>query len=165
MKRERNKIKGRCGTISDKKNQILKLLSQGVDLQSACKKTGIGRTTCWRWRKEDPVFDQAIEDLFAVRRESQLLSVQETEELLGPVVIKYRPQQQSIEHTQSETDESTEQLAVGLGYAIRRKEEPVDKIAKIEAINGSIKRQRIAELEAERRRKAQADFDWLRYGL
>lgn len=59
------------------KKAVLKALEQSLGIiTTACKEAGIGRTTFYQWRKEDPAFDEAVREISEVTldfAESQLL--------------------------------------------------------------------------------------------
>ena len=52
------------------KQTICELLEKTPIIESACQKVGISRMTLCRWRKDDPKFNQQIEDVLEVSRES-----------------------------------------------------------------------------------------------
>lgn len=52
------------------KQTICELLEKTPVIESACQKVSISRMTLSRWRKDDPKFDQQIEEVLAVSRES-----------------------------------------------------------------------------------------------
>lgn len=52
------------------KQTLCELLEKTPIIESACQKVGISRMTLSRWRKADSRFDQQIEDVLAVSRES-----------------------------------------------------------------------------------------------
>ena len=52
------------------KQTICELLEKTPIIESACQKIGISRMTLCRWRKDDPKFNQQIEDVLEISRES-----------------------------------------------------------------------------------------------
>jgi len=52
------------------KKSICEILEKSPIIESACQKVGISRMTLCRWRKEDSNFNQQIEEVLAVSRES-----------------------------------------------------------------------------------------------
>lgn len=156
MKQKMNKLPTHSDAIS-KKKKILELLSQGLDLSSACSRASIGRTSVWRWRQADPVFDQAILKLVAARRQSQKLTSEKTDEYLpfGPE-INLRESSGQPTFVYPKVDQEPAQQETN---------EPGDRVVEIMEVNDRIKRNRISEIQAERRRKEREEFDPMRYGL
>lgn len=48
--------------IAYEKEQVLEHLRQIPIVQIACKKVGIGRTTFYRWKQDDPAFSKAVDE-------------------------------------------------------------------------------------------------------
>lgn len=75
---------------SRNKEQILEFLKKTPIVQIACEKSGVGRASYYRWRKEDPEFatasDQALLDgslLVNDMAESQLMSAIKDKNMTG----------------------------------------------------------------------------------
>lgn len=52
--------------IDKQKDLFLEQLRKTPIIQVVCEKVGVGRTSLYRWRKEDPVFDGAIKDAIEI---------------------------------------------------------------------------------------------------
>lgn len=61
--KKRRTISKRQSTL---KKELLERLSENGNIQSACRKIGIGRKTCYRWREEDIEFERAV--LLAIKQ-------------------------------------------------------------------------------------------------
>lgn len=48
--------------IEKQKELFLEQLRKTPIIQVVCEKVGVGRTSLYRWRKDDPVFDEAIRE-------------------------------------------------------------------------------------------------------
>ena len=65
------------------KKMFLEQLAKSAIIQIACEKTGIGKSTIYRWREEDQEFDKAVED--AVREGTSLVTDLAESQLIGAI--------------------------------------------------------------------------------
>lgn len=54
--------------ISKQKEELIELFRKSPIVQMACEKLGVGRTTYYRWRKEDAIFAGKADDALSIGR-------------------------------------------------------------------------------------------------
>lgn len=68
---------------TDNKKDLIEQLKRTPIIEVACKKTGIGRATFYRWRKRDPKFAEETE--FALQEGSQLVNDMAESQLINAI--------------------------------------------------------------------------------
>lgn len=68
---------------TDNKKALIEQLRKTPIIEVACKKTGIGRATFYRWKKDDPDFASDAE--FAIQEGSQLVNDMAESQLINAI--------------------------------------------------------------------------------
>ena len=80
-------------TIAKRKKQQMALLIENLEripiVEIACDKTGINRTTYYRWREKDPKFQEAADE--AIKKGEDLINDMSVSQLISLVKDKHFP--------------------------------------------------------------------------